>query len=175
MRTERLTFWRRLTLGVYLASFLAPVGKAPGAFIFLAAIPLAALVPWVGVLWLANPLFWFGLAALGRGAWGRAAGFGAGSAAVASLLLPAFDAARFWTGGLAGLLEIAGYFVWLASTWLLAAVSVVAWWAQPEGRPRLQFRIAWVMAVVAVLALVLAAGPAFLNALRPRFSMPMPG
>jgi hypothetical protein len=170
MRRERLQRWWKAILALYLISFLLPVYnlRCLGIVVFLLAPTCFPLWPGLVLYWVANPLLWFGVSCLRSGRWGHAAAFGGAACAFAALpLIPVL-----WISfrDQAGSLMI-GYWAWLASTVLLAAVGL-AGWLGPRVRPRPQIRLGTMMVVVAIVALMLASWPVLLRVLRWVFTHP---
>src|SRR5262245_1942509 len=113
MRRERLRYWWKAVFVLYLISFLLPVGKATelGILIFLVSLCWGFGEPVFLFIWIANPLFWFGLASLRGRRWRRAAALGAASfaASIPSLLCIRW---QLVLDGPYNLSKLCGYFVW---------------------------------------------------------------
>ena len=163
MRTERLQSCWKPILILYAASFVLPVGTpgVPGVVIFIFSLSMGFFVPFYLFLWLANPLFWIGLAALRRGRWDRSVAFGAASLLASSpslkMILP-HVIERLRSDDWAAVPLTSGYFAWLASFTLLVMVGGLAWWSD-AGRPRAQFRLGWLMIAIALIAVLFALWP----------------
>ena len=182
MRRERLQRGWKWILALYLGSFVLPVGehKPVGALIFLVSLFCVPVLPGLFLLWLANPLFWLGLASMRARNWARTAAFGAASCAFASIaMIPVMEpissqepVSPLWYLGLResdSLCRFSGYFTWFASTAFLAT-SGLAGWLDPWLRLRPQFRLSWLMMAVAAFALALALSPKVCWVLKPLFT-----
>src|SRR5215472_7070399 len=135
MRRERLQRWWKTILALYLISFLLPVFdsmRSLGIFAFFLSLLGSSYCPGLLLYWVANPLLWFGVSCMRSGRWGHAAAFGGAACAFAALpLIPIQEWETFRNK--AGSLMV-GYWAWLASTVLLAAVGL-ARWLEPKVRP----------------------------------------
>ncbi|WP_406698438.1 hypothetical protein V5E97_06165 [Singulisphaera sp. Ch08] len=157
--------WKSL-LGLYLISFCLPVGsyQCPGIIAFFASLCGSLVFPPLLVYWFANPLFWHGLACLRSGRWLSAVISGGLSGAFACLWLIPMFSGQTSPVGREDLLLFGGYFAWMASTVLLAVVSL-AGWLIPRLHRRPRFRLSWLMIVIATVALGLAVLPPFVRLL----------
>jgi hypothetical protein len=175
MKRERLRRGWRWILALYLVSFALPVKPpwVPGAIYFVLALVGAVAIPGLFLLWLANPLFWFGLAALRAGRWGRAAAFGATSCALAAIpITPIWERPMIDFAARTAHPGTGAYLAWFISTALLAAFGL-AGWLEPGLQVRPQFRLGGLMMVIAAVALALALGPKAFWILRKMFMFMM--
>jgi hypothetical protein len=173
MQRDRLQSWWKAALVLYLISFILPVGKTtePGIVIFLLSLGMGFSDPIFLVIWIANPLFWLGLASLRGARWGRAAALGGASfcASIPSLLCIRWQLvlARPYI-----LPKLCGYFTWLASIALLALISSLMWLSVPGRQRRPQIRLSWLMMAIAAIAVVFALSPPLSRVLRWILALP---
>jgi hypothetical protein len=166
MYREHLQCWWKPILALYLISFLLPVFnsmRSLGIFAFFLSLLGSSYSFGLFLYWVANPLLWYGVSSLRSGRWGHAAVFGGAACAFASLpSIPIQEGETF--RNTAGSLMV-GYWVWLASTVLLAAVGL-AGWLESKVRPRPQVRLSTMTIVVAIVAAMIASWPMLLRVLR---------
>jgi hypothetical protein len=106
---------------IYLTSFFLPVGEAYGWVFFLAALLYGIFMPLVLLYWIANPLLWWGLAALHRGRFARAGVFGGVASVLAAL--PIGNPILHRQHGIPTIPW--AYYAWFASMILLASAGLV--------------------------------------------------
>ena len=157
-------------LGLYLISFALPYGGSLGVALFLFSLLLSPAAPQLALLWVANPLFWAGLAAFRGGRHGRAAAFGIAASFFASIPLMLMDWHEVPSGAdpsvetslAVGLIlwaaPMAAHLAWAASMFALAGLATIGW-ASDRLKAREPIRIRAVMALVAAIALLIAAAP----------------
>lgn len=141
---------------LYLTSFCLPVGGGlPGIACFALGLIAALQLPGVFLIWAANPLFWVGLWYLRRGRWDRVMTLGLIACLSAGLSLVPYPGSFSMLHSPDGILGYSGYFAWLTSMALLAAVGVTGWatvgfsrWPRP--------RLKTLMISIALIALLLA-------------------
>jgi hypothetical protein len=138
---------------------------------FLYSLLFWFVVPGLLLLWMANPLFWVGLASLRAGNWPRTAALGTAACALASIPMTPIMSDSIVLDGPAAFLWCSGYFAWFASTALLAIIGLIGWLA-PKLRARPQFRLRSVMMAVAAVALALALWPHAFWVLKKLFKVP---
>jgi hypothetical protein len=110
-----------MAAGIYAVSFVLPAcGQMLGYQAFLWSVIFIFCFP----MWLANPVFWVGLACASWGEWSATRTYG-----LVALVLSLSEAWMFW-GELA-----AGYFLWVGSMALLAVAGWCGCRLSPIRRP----------------------------------------
>jgi hypothetical protein len=158
---------------LYLTSFVLPFeGRwGTGALFFLMSFLFMPVVPGFFIIWLANPLFWFGLAFLRVGWWGRTAAVGAAACLLALLPMTGVVERPINPTEPGILLLACAYFAWFAGITLLAIIGTAGWLVEALGPPP-RLRLSSLMILIAVVAVALALLPKALWIVRPLFRLP---
>lgn len=153
MTEKRLKWFWWTILGVYLASFAVPMDGKPGALLFMVAFLVGLHLPGYLLLWMANPLLWWGLREFRRERWDRVAVIGSTASFLAGLLLVPREGWQSF--GARNLDAPPAFWVWYASMVLLALSGWVGWTFRAIAT-RAPLRIRDLMIVVAVIAILTA-------------------